>query len=250
MMKIVNFGIAIAVVLLSVSTTYSQGSSTRITINNDLEIIQLTPNIYIHLSCAEFQGIGRFASNGMILTEGDQAFLFDTPPNVQLTQQLVDWMSQTMKLKIVGFIPNHWHIDCMGGLSYLNSIGVKSYANQMTIDIAKVKNLPLPTKDFKDSLTLYLGKREIFCYYPGAGHSMDNIVTWLPDEKILFGGCLLKSPETNNKGNTKDADLKAWPVTVQKVKNRFLEARIVIPGHGVIGDASIFDHTIAIVTMK
>lgn len=250
MTKLLNFGITIAVVLLSVSTVHSQGSSTRITINNDLEIIQLTPNIYIHISFAEFQGIGRFASNWMILTNGDQAFLFDTPPTVQLTQQLVDWMAQTMKLKIVGFIPNHWHIDCMGGLSYLQSIGVKSYANQMTIDIAKAKNLPLPTNGFKDSLTLYLGKREIFCYYPGAGHSMDNIVVWIPSEKALFAGCMVKELNAKGLGNTVDGDLSAYPQTIEKVLQKFADAKIVVPGHGAHGGIELVRHTKELLTKQ
>jgi metallo-beta-lactamase class B len=53
-----------------------------------------------------------------------------------------------------------------------------------------------------------------------------------------------------DKGNIKDADLKAWPVTVGKVKKRFMNAKIVIPGHSNIGDNSIFDYTIKIAEMN
>jgi len=247
MIKIDKIGI-IVVLLLFASTVYSQSGSKKITVNNDLEIIQLTPNTYIHISFAEFEGIGRFASNGMILTNGNKAFLFDTPPTIQLTQQLVGWITQTMKLKIVGFIPNHWHIDCMGGLSYLQSIGVKSYANQMTIDIAKIKNLPLPTHGFKDSLTLYMGKSEIFCYYPGAGHSMDNIVVWIPSEKVLFGGCLVKELNAKGLGNIVDGDLIAYPKTIDKVLHKFQDAKFVIPGHGAYGGLELVRHTNELLT--
>src|SRR5665647_733939 len=171
MTKFINTAIIVVVLLITYSAS-AQISAKKITINNDLEIVQLTPNVYLHISYAEFKGFGRVASNGMILTDGDKAFLFDTPPTEQLTQQLVDWITQTLKLKLVGFTPNHWHIDCMGGLAYLQSIGVESYANQMTVDIAKAKNLPVPTHGFKDSLDFKLGNVEITCYYPGAGHSI------------------------------------------------------------------------------
>jgi len=85
-------------------------------------------------------------------------------------------------------------------------------------------------------------------YFLGAGHSPDGIVTWCPDENILFGGCLMKSLDSNSIGNLSDADIKAWPGTMRKAKDKFRDVGIVIPGHGPIGDASIFDHTFQIIT--
>lgn len=243
MTKTVNSGILCIVVLLFTLTASAQSNAKKITINGDLEIIQLTPNVYQHISYAEFQGIGRFASNGMILTDGDKAFLFDTPPTELLTKQLVEWITQTLKLKIVGFVPNHWHIDCMGGLGYLQSIGVESYANQMTIDIAKAKNLPVPAHGFKDSLILNPGEHEIFCFYPGAGHSMDNIVAWIPSEKVLFAGCMVKEINAKGLGNTVDGDLTTYPQTIEKVLQKFPDAKIVIPGHGPAGGIELIRHT-------
>jgi len=243
MKKFKNPAIILAVILLFGSAAYAQSSSKKITINGDLEVVQLTPNVYQHISCAEFQGIGRFASNGMILTDGDKAFLFDTPPTELLTKQLVEWITQTLKLKIVGFVPNHWHIDCMGGLGYLQSIGVESYANQMTIDIAKAKNLPVPANGFKDSLILNPGKHEIFCFYPGAGHSMDNIVAWIPSEKVLFAGCMVKEINAKGLGNTVDGDLTIYPQTIEKVLQKFPDVKIVIPGHGAAGGIELIRHT-------
>ena len=250
MTKFGNFGMIFIVVLLFTSTLFAQDISKKITINNDLEIVQLTSNVYMHISYAEFAGFGRVECNGMILTNGDKAFLFDTPPTELLTKQLVEWISQTLKLKVVGFLPNHWHIDCMGGLAYLQSIGVKSYANQMTIDIAKARNLPVPTHGFKDSLKLKLGNAEINCYFLGAGHSMDNIVVWIPSEKVLFPGCLVKEMNAKGLGNTVDGDLLAYPKTLQKVLRKFPDAKIVIPGHGAIGGIELVRHTMELLKMR
>jgi len=140
MLRLINVLIIAALVFISTPVLIAQDISKKISINKDLEIVQITPNVYVHISYAEFAGFGRVACNGMILTEDDKAFLFDTPPTEQLTKQLVEWITQTLKHKVVGFIPNHWHSDCMGGLAYLQRIGVESYSNQMTIDIAKTKN--------------------------------------------------------------------------------------------------------------
>lgn len=243
MTKFLNLSISLTFVLLFNSTVRCQTNSKKITINKDLEIVSLTPDTYIHISYAEFAGFGRVECNGMILRQGDKAFLFDTPPTEQLTRTLVDWITQTLKLKIVGFIPNHWHSDCIGGLSYLQSIGVQSYANQMTIDIARTKNLPVPTIGFKDSLSLKLGNTVIRCYYLGAGHSLDNIVVWIPNEKILFAGCLVKEISSKGLGNTTDGDLKAYPKTIDKVLHKFGDVKIVIPGHGAFGGIELIRHT-------
>src|SRR5665648_319708 len=221
MLRLINVLIIAALVFISTPVLIAQDISKKISINKDLEIVQITPNVYVHISYAEFAGFGRVACNGMILTEDDKAFLFDTPPTEQLTKQLVEWITQTLKHKVVGFIPNHWHSDCMGGLAYLQRIGVESYANQMTIDIAKTKNLPVAAHGFNDSLNLQLGNAAIICYYLGAGHSMDNIVVWIPSEKVLFPGCLVKEVNAKGLGNTVDGDLKAYPRTIEKVLQKF-----------------------------
>jgi metallo-beta-lactamase class B len=243
MMKSINFSFIVVFVLLFTFAAYSQSDFKKITINNDLEVVQLTPNVYQHISYAEITGFGRVASNGMILKDGSKAFLFDTPPNDQLTRQLVEWIRDFLKLQLVGFIPNHWHIDCMGGLGYLQSIGVESYANQMTIDIAKAKNLPVPVHGFKDSLKLNLGNHAIAVYYPGAAHTIDNIVVWIPAEKVLFAGCLVKELNAKGLGNTVDGDVAAYPLTVDKVLQKYQDAKFVIPGHGAVGGTELIRHT-------
>jgi len=192
---------------------------------------------------------GQLDCNHLLIVDSIDIVLINTPAKDSLTAIMLDCIEKKFKRKVTKVIVSHFHDDSAGGLHETGKRGIISFGSDKTRDLLKPEN-KIIDRVFRDSLKISLQTIQLMLFFPGAGHSMDNIVTWLPDEKILFGGCLLKSPETSNKGNTKDADLKAWPVTVQKVKNRFLEARIVIPGHGVIGDASIFDHTIAIVTMK
>ena len=160
-----------------------------------------------------------------------------------MTKDLVNYLRDSLHVNPVGFVPNHWHSDCMGGLAWLQSQKIKSYANQMTIDIAKNQKLPVPEHGFKDSLQLRLGNKLIQCFYLGAAHSLDNIVVWIPSEKILFAGCMVKSMESGDLGNTKDGDLKAYPKTIDQVLKKFPTARIVIPGHGDFGGLELIRHT-------
>lgn len=220
------------------------GQTTRkIILSNDLHLIKLTENTWLHVSFGELPAFGRFSSNGLILIQNNEAFLFDTPVNNELTSILVNGIKDSLSARVIGFIPNHWHNDCMGGLEYLHNIGVHSYANQMTIDIAREKGLQCPQTGFTDSLILTFGKLGIHCFYPGAAHSTDNIVVWLPDEKILFPGCIVKELNSQSLGNTADGDIHAYPTTLQKISDRYPEAQIVVPGHGFYGGLELIKHT-------
>jgi metallo-beta-lactamase class B len=232
------------VVLLSLQCLgFSQSPYKTIKVSNDIQVIKLSDNAYVHVSYAELPQFGRFASNGLIFINGGEAFLFDTPVTDSLTKDLVRWIKDSLKVKLVGFMPNHWHADCMGGLGYLQGIGIESYANQMTIDIAKAKKLPIPAHGFKDSLLVRLGDKPMQSYYLGAAHSFDNIAVWIPSERILFAGCMVKSLDAKNLGNIADGDLAAYPKTIDKLMNKFPEAKIVIPGHGAIGGMELIAHT-------
>lgn len=222
---------------------FSQIDYKTIKVSDDIELIKLSEHTYIHVSYATLPGFGRFSSNGLILVSGREAFLFDTPVTDSLTMGLVSWLKDVMKLKVIGFVPNHWHNDCMGGLRFLHDQKIETYANQTTIDIARSKNLPVPAHGFKDSLLLQLGEQQIKCYYLGAAHSLDNIVVWIPSEQILFAGCMVKSLNSKDLGNTADGDLNAYPETVNKVFTKFRGAKIVIPGHGQFGGMELISHT-------
>ena len=113
----------------------------------------------------------------------------------------------------------------------------------MTIDFARSKGLPVPDHGFKDSLELHLGEKLIKCYFPGAAHSLDNIVVWIPSEKLLFPGCMVKSSGAKDLGNTADGDLTAYSKTIDAVIRKFPTTQIVIPGHGNYGGFELLTHT-------
>lgn len=243
-MKHLTF-VLLTLVLLTTGSTlsgYAQRYAT-IRLSKDLEIIKLSGHAYVHVSYATLPKFGRFGSNGLIYADHGKAYLFDTPVTDSLSKALVTWITDSLKLQVVGFVPNHWHDDCMGGLGYLQSQGIASYANQMTIDMAKSKGLPVPAHGFKDSLVLKLNDKHVCCYYLGGGHTADNIVVWIPAENILFAGCMCKELAATNLGNLADSDMKAWPTTMNKVIVKFPTAKIVIPGHGQVGSTALLQHT-------
>lgn len=214
-----------------------------IKISSDLELIKISENAYVHVSYSTLPNYGRISANGLIFINDKSAFLFDTPWNDSLTCTLISYLNDQMKIGVAGFIPNHWHEDCMGGLGFIKMQKIKSYANQLTIDIARKKGLPIPDQGFTDSLQLSLGDKLIYCYFLGAAHSMDNIVVWIPSERILFPGCMCKSLDANNPGNVSDGDISEYPHTIDKAIQKFKCVKVVIPGHGPIGGPELLTHT-------
>ena len=229
---------------------FSQQEYKKVHVTKDIDLIQLSENTWVHVSWHDFQGFGRVPCNGLIFIDKGKAFLFDTPATDAMTKELVTWMRDSMNLTVAGFVPNHWHSDCLGGLGYLQTLKITFYAGQKTVEIAQSKKLPVPDHAFKDSLQLKLGDQLIDCYYFGAAHSMDNIVVWIPSEKILFAGCMVKSMASTDLGNTADGDLTAYPKTLEKVISRFPDAKIVIPGHGDFGGPELIRHTRKLISQK
>jgi len=237
-----SLAIIISVLFLTIPAS-PQDMFNHIKVSKDIEVIQISTNSYVHVSYTQLPGWGRIGSNGLIYTVNGEVLLFDTPMNDSLTKQLVNWITDSLKMRIVAFVPNHWHDDCMGGLNYLNSIGISSYANEKTLAIAKSKNLPIPQHGFDDSLTLQIGNQSVICKYFGPAHTTDNIVTWIPSERILFGGCMVKELKSESIGNITDANLTEWPKTIARVIAAYPSATIVIPGHGAIGGQELLKHT-------
>lgn len=233
----------IVIIFLLYLPVYAQSNYSVIKVSNDIDLIKLSENAYVHISRSEMAGFGIVSSNGLLLVDKQEAFLFDSPVTNTQTETLVKWVADSLYSKVTTFVPNHWHEDCMGGLQYLHTAGVISYANQMTIDIACEKGLPVPQNGFRKSKTLKLNDKKIVCYYPGAAHSMDNIVVWIPSENILFSGCMTKDIHSSGLGNSVDGDVKQWANTLQKVMQKFPNAKIIIPGHGQIGGFDQLEHT-------
>ena len=96
---------------------------------------------------------------------------------------------------------------------------------------------------FLDSRKLQVGSKEVICDFLGGGHTKDNIIAYFPSDQVMFGGCLIKSLGAG-KGNLNDANVHAWSNTVGKLKARYSSAKIIIPGHGKVGDQALLDYTI------
>lgn len=239
--------IFIALVLLTGFFPLNAQPERNIFINDDIQLTHIIDSVYAHVTWEESETFGRFPSNGLIFIKNGQAIMIDTPFDNEKTKRLTDFLEDSMGVEIKKLIIGHFHDDCLGGLEYIQSKGIESIANRLTIDKCKELELPIPSTSFTDSLVFDFQGELVVCRYFGGGHTIDNITIWFPSKKILFGGCLIKSINSRGLGNLSDAVVKEWDVTVKKIINQYPDIEIVIPGHGAIGNSSLLTHTIELV---
>lgn len=213
--------------------------------SKNLEITKLSDNVFVHKSY--LRQYNNFPCNGMIYANNVEAAVFDTPSDDSTSLELITWIKTELGCEITAVVINHFHIDCLGGLAEFHKIDVPSYANNLTIEFAnskKAHNNVVPQIGFEDSIKINIGDSYIENRYFGAGHSPDNIVSYIESEKTLFGGCLIKSNNAN-KGSLTDASVEEWSATVKKVKNHFADdIQFVVPGHGNPGGIELLDYTV------
>jgi len=244
-----QFALVPLIVLIIMNYSFAQENNT-IVIDNDIQLIQLEDSVFIHVTWHQSENFGRFPSNGLIIIKNGLALMVDTPMDNDKTERLTKFLNDSMSVRLTKFIACHYHDDCLGGLEYLQSIGIESIANYLTIKKCKEIGLPIPSIHFNDSLKFNFNGEPVECVFFGAGHTFDNIVVYLPNKKLLFGGCLVKSGSSRVLGNTSDAVVNEWSQTINKILTTYPEVKTVVPGHGSSGDIRLLYHTIDLVELE
>ena len=208
-----------------------------------LEITPLTQNTFVHKSFLQTDDYGKVSCNGLIYVNGHEAMIFDSPTTDSASSELIQWIETALGAKIVSIIVTHSHDDCLGGLSTFHKKGIPSYANELTQKLAKESGYTIPQNTFIGQLTSKVGKAQVQSIFPGEGHTLDNIVSFIPDENVLFGGCLIKAINASE-GYIAEGNVAKWSNSVENIKRHFTDIKYVVPGHGSPGDTSLLDYTI------
>jgi len=231
--------------LIEVPAASTSKDSSIVYKTKTLIIQKLSNHVYSHTSFLNTDTFGKVPCNGMLVINKNEAIVFDTPADNSSSKELIDYVNKKLHSTIKALVPTHFHEDCIGGLEIFNKNKISSYASNKTIELLKNKkrkNIDI-IKSFNDSLILNVGDKKLYAIYFGEGHTKDNIIGYFPEDKAIFGGCLIKELNAN-KGNLEDANTKEWSKTVQKIKLKYPQIEIVIPGHGKCGGAELFDYTI------
>ncbi len=217
--------------------------------SSKLLISQLTSDCYIYTTYHSFNGKA-FPSNSMYMLTDSGAVLFDTPWDSTQFQPLLDSIWSRHHVKAVLCISTHFHADRTAGLAYYQRQGIRTYSSYQTLQLCKQHHEKQARYFFMNDTVFKIGTKTVSTFYPGEGHSPDNIVLWIDSQRILYGGCFVKSTENNDLGNLSHANVKAWPKSVKRVMKRFPQAAFVIPGHFDWSNNKSLEHTLRLLKKR
>ncbi len=223
-----------------------------------LSLERIADNVWVHKSYEVIEPWGPILSQGLVVKTDAGVFLVDTAWNDADTEILLALVKRETGETPKAAIVTHAHNDKMGGMDVLAEASIPTFMHQLTKDDAIERGLlskeaasfedtgpngAIVAEDFK---FMWLDRDQLTAFYPGPGHTRDNIVVYHADTKTLFGGCLIRPARSISLGNTADADIANWADAVANVAAEFPDAEIVIPSHGPAGGRDLLDHTIAL----
>ncbi len=194
---------------------------------------QLAPDVWVDTFIGKADG-APYPANGLLLVSGNSSVLVDPGWAPEQTKALLAFAKERLGRPVKKAVITHWHEDRAAGIAVLRTAKIETIALDLTAQALARKSRPIPEHLFTRARLPYSDPMGFEIFYPGPGHTADNIVVYLPKQKILDGGCFLKSANVTGLGNIEDANLTAWPRSLERVAERYPRAKVVIPGHGPI----------------
>lgn len=227
-----------------------QAQSAKVTDNILLSPIQVAPHTYFvqgrpEMGSKENQN---FISNaGFVITPGG-VVVVDALGSPILARKLIAEIKKITNQKIVAVVVSHYHADHVYGLQEFKKIGAKIYAqgegrNYLSSETAKQRliasrvdfapwvngdtNLISADVWIDQKTELNIGGVHFFITRVGPAHAPEDLMVYVPSEKVLFAGDLVFRGRIPFVGN---ADSKGWLLALDEIEK--LNPNIVIPGHG------------------
>jgi metallo-beta-lactamase class B len=198
---------------------------------------ELAPAVWITCFTFDTPDLGYVPCNGLIIAGLSGPTIIDTGVTSEQGALLLSTAKRLTGEPATRAIATHFHNDRTGGVEAMRAANIPVLAHPYSVGLAQAYGAPVPqpVKGLEKG-PVRLDSIELF--FPGAGHTRDNITIWHQESGTLFGGCLLRATTDNGVGSLSDADIVAYRSTVDRLAKRYPERRFTIPGHGTIaGDA-------------
>ena len=212
--------------------------------------IQVAPHTYFVQGRPEMGSSSNqnFISNaGFVVTPGG-VVVVDALGSPVLAKKLIAEIKKVSNQKIVAVIVSHYHADHIYGLQEFKKIGATIYAqgegrNYLSSETAK-QRLIASRVDFAPwvnastrlisadvwidkTFNLKVGGVDFLISRVGPAHAPEDLMVYVPCEKVLFAGDLVFRGRIPFVGN---ADSKGWLLALDEIER--LNPNVVIPGHG------------------
>ena len=119
-------------VILFLIPRFSRAENEKLVLSEDLHLLRLSEQVWMHTSFIDYPGYGRISANGLVVVDGTAAALIDTPWTDEQTGRLFDGVQERLNATIEHVIVGHSHDDCMGGLAEAHRRNARSYGLDFT----------------------------------------------------------------------------------------------------------------------
>lgn len=215
-----------------------------------LKPIQVTPHTYFVQGFPEMGSSANqnFISNAGFVVTPKGVVVVDALGSPVLAKKLIQEIARITPQKVVAVIVTHYHADHIYGLQEFKKIGAKIYAqgegrSYLSSETAK-QRLIASRIDFApwvnastqlvaadvwiDQKSKFkLGGVEFIISRVGPAHAPEDLMVYIPSEKVLFAGDLVFRGRIPFVGN---ADSKGWLVALDEIEK--LKPKLIVPGHG------------------
>lgn len=221
------------------------GVNARATEPPPFSLMALAPGVWRHRSWHVTPDGTAWPSNGLVVKGKRRILIIDTTWMTADMEPLLRQMREVAGELPAMLVPTHAHGDRMSGLDVARTHGVRTLAFHLTQQDAPSRNLPVADETWSGKTRRFdLGGMHVEFFHPGCAHTRDNIVGFVEEAGILFGGCMLRSMADTSPGALGDACPKEWLQSLDRVVARYgKKTRIAIPGHFEHGGPELLAHT-------
>jgi glyoxylase-like metal-dependent hydrolase (beta-lactamase superfamily II) len=218
--------------------------------------IQLSPAVwYVQgLSALGSPANQNFISNAAFIVTTQGVVVIDALGSPALARQLVAAIRQVTPQPISHVIVTHYHADHIYGLQVFKALGARILAHRaarsyLHSDTARLRLQAsrqelAPWIDASTELVeadqwldadqeLLVGGLRLQVRHVGPAHTPEDLVVYLPQERVLLAGDLVFRARIPFVGQ---ADSRRW---IQALDNLLvLDARLIVPGHGPVSESA------------
>lgn len=191
---------------------------------------------------------------GFVLDDGGLSVI-DTCGTERRTRAFLDAIARTTAMAPARLLLTHHHADHTNGNGLVRApviIGHERTRERMLmaggrpgpdiidpVDFGQIAPIP-PDVVFNDRQSVIEGERRLLLSYVGRpAHSDNDVIVWLPDERVLFSGDIVMH-------GSMPLAMEGSVSGILYVLRGLLELdpRVVVPGHGSVGGPELIEKTI------
>jgi len=186
--------------------------------------------------------------NSGIIIGDDSVMIVEAQATPRLAHKVIEKVRQVTDKPITHLVLTHYHaVRVLGASAYgAGQIIMSDIARAMVAERGQedwdsefqrfprlfeghesIPGLTWPTTTFRDSMTVYLGKRRVDIRQIGRAHTAGDTVIHVPDQNVMFTGDIVEDRSACYCGDGHFAD---WGATLDAIKGYDVDA--IAPGRG------------------